>query len=165
MNYMSITTAEVANGEGVRVALWVAGCEHHCPGCHNAHAANPNAGKPFTRKEFDLVLNELSKPYVSGLTLTGGDPLYPDNLHSITSIVTAVKAIYPNKPIWLWTGYLWEQIKDLSLLQHIDVLVDGPYIETERDITLAWRGSRNQRVIDVQKSIESNSIVLYEKET
>lgn len=131
------------------------------PNCHNPQTWNENNGKLFTEDTFKILVDELSKDYVRGLTFSGGDPLFPKNREEVLNIAKRIKFIYPNKDIWLWTGYSWNEIKDLENINYIDVLVDGVYIEEKRDITLAWRGSSNQNVIDVKKSIESGNMVLY----
>ena len=161
MNYISMTKAEIANGYGVRVALWVSGCDHHCKNCQNPTAWDCKAGQLFTEEDFHKLMNELSLPYYDGLTLTGGDPLYPSNIRNIEYIVTKVKEVFPNKTIWCYTGYNFEEIKNLNVMKYIDVLVDGEYIDTLRDVTLPFCGSSNQRIIDVAKSLQSNQIVLY----
>lgn len=161
MNYMSMTKAEIANGHGVRVALWVSGCDHHCENCQNPETWDCKAGKLFTEDDFHKLMDELSLPYYNGLTLTGGDPLYPANIKCIEYIVEKVKEVFPDKTIWCYTGYKFEDVKDLELMKHIDVLIDGEYIDNLRDITLPFIGSPNQRIIDVSKSLQSNQIVLY----
>lgn len=162
MNYLSMTKAEVANGYNIRVVLWVSGCEHKCKNCHNPESWDCNSGKPFTEVEFNKLINELSLPYYDGLTLTGGDPLHPKNINDVEKIVIKIKELYPDKTIWCYTGYMYEEIADLNILNYIDVLIDGEYIEELRDITLAFKGSSNQKVIDVQKSLKENKIILYE---
>jgi anaerobic ribonucleoside-triphosphate reductase activating protein len=161
MNYLAITKSEVANGIGIRAALWCAGCNHMCKGCHNENSWDCYGGKLFTEDTFKILVDELSKDYVRGLTFSGGDPLFPKNREEVLNIAKRIKFIYPNKDIWLWTGYSWNEIKDLENIDYINVLVDGVYIEEKRDITLAWRGSSNQNVIDVKKSIESGNMALY----
>jgi anaerobic ribonucleoside-triphosphate reductase activating protein len=132
-----------------------------CKGCHNENSWDCYGGKLFTEDTFKILVDELSKDYVRGLTFSGGDPLFPKNREEVLNIAKRIKFIYPNKDIWLWTGYSWNEIKDLENIDYIDVLVDGVYVEEKRDITLAWRGSSNQNVIDVKKSIESGNMVLY----
>lgn len=161
MNYLSMTKAEVANGHNVRIALWVSGCEHHCQNCHNPELWDCNCGKPFTEEDLDRLIKELSFPYYEGLTLTGGDPLHPNNIKDIETIVLKVKELYPNKTIWCYTGYKFEDIIDFNILNYIDVLIDGVYVNELRDITLAFRGSSNQRIIDVKKTLSEGQIVLY----
>lgn len=161
MNYLKITKDDLLNGEGVRVTLWVSGCNHHCKNCHNPETWNEKVGQLFGSKVIQEIYNELSKPYVSGLTLTGGDPLYSNNRETIDDLVKEVKRRFPNKNIWLWTGYKWNEIKDLSFIKYIDVLVDGEFVQNLYSPNLKWRGSSNQNVIDVKKSLEQNKMVLY----
>lgn len=141
------------NGEGIRVTLWVAGCSHNCVGCQNPETWDFDGGYPFDKEAHDFLFGELAKPYIDGLTLSGGDPLY--SVDEVTNLSKEVKTIMPNKNIWLYTGFTWEQIKSSRLkmiLPYIDVLVDGPYIEALRDVTLAFRGSSNQRLIRLHKN-------------
>ena len=161
MNYIRIDSEDMNNGEGFRVVLWVAGCNHHCLNCHNPETWNEKAGRPFTEETKEELFELLSKDYIDGLTLSGGDPLFPNNREPLTELCKEVKEKFPNKNIWCWTGYLYEQVKDLPIMEYIDVLVDGPYIDSQRDITLNWKGSPNQRVIDVQKTRKENKIVLF----
>lgn len=164
MNYQKINYCDSANGPGVRVSLWVSGCNHHCLECHNPGTWDPNSGELFTDETIDEILKYLKPNYISGLTLSGGDPLFPSNRTAIEKIVEIVKLNYPEKTIWLWTGYLWEEINSLNLLKYIDVLIDGPYMKEKRNISLPYCGSENQRVIDVQKSLKENKVVLYRNE-
>ena len=161
MNYIKINKVDIANGIGIRVSLWVAGCNHHCLNCHNPETWNEKAGRPFTEETKGELFELLSKDYIDGLTLSGGDPLFPNNREPLTELCKEVKEKFPNKTIWCWTGYLYEQVKNLPIMEYIDVLVDGPYIDSQRDITLNWKGSPNQRVIDVQKTRKENKIVLF----
>ena len=161
MNFMDIKEYDIANGEGIRVSLWVAGCEHHCPGCHNPETWDICNGKEFMIDHLIYLEHLLSKKEIAGITFTGGDPLSANNREEITSMSNYIKRNYPNKTQWLWTGYSWEDIKHLPIMNNIDVLIDGKYDKDKRDITLMWRGSSNQRVIDVKKSLITNSIVLY----
>lgn len=161
MNYLKITKDDLLNGEGVRVTLWASGCSHHCKNCHNPETWNENVGQVFDYKAIQEIYNELSKPYISGLTLTGGDPLYSNNRETIGDLVKEVKRRFPNKNIWLWTGYKWNEIKDLTFIKYIDVLIDGEFIQDLYNPNLMWRGSSNQNVIDVKKSLEQNKIILY----
>lgn len=167
MNYHNITTDDMLNGDGLRVVLWVSGCSLECKNCQNPQTWDFNSGIPFTDDAMNEILEELSKPYIAGLTLSGGHPLESANLSTVKTIVKTIKTKYPNKTIWLYTGFTWEEIKKYFLffydvVANVDVLVDGHYIDELRDITLPFRGSSNQRIIDVQKSIETNSIVLWE---
>lgn len=149
------------NGEGLRVVLWVSGCEHHCPNCQNPITWDPNDGLLFDDDAVHEIQSLLSKSYISGLTLSGGDPLFPNNRNDIKDFIVYIKNQFPNNTIWMYTGYKWSEIKDLPVMKYIDVIVDGKYIESLRDVNLPWRGSSNQRVIDVQKSLEKGQIVLY----
>ena len=162
MNYQKITKYDIANGEGVRVVLWVSGCNHHCEGCQNPETWDPTSGQPFTKEVMDELLEALEPDYISGLTLSGGDPLFPKNRETIYKILQTVKRIYPQKPIWLYTGYKWEEIKHNPwITAYTDVIVDGEFIANQKDITLPWCGSTNQRVIDVEKSVLQRKVVLY----
>ena len=163
MRYADITTCDIANGEGIGVVLWCQGCSLDCPGCQNKCTHAVAEGREFTKKEEDLILSELAKPQISRLTLSGGHPLEPYNIEACLELCKRVKREQPDTKIWCYTGWLWEDVKDLAIMKYIDVLVDGPYIESLRDITLPWRGSSNQRVIDVQASREKNKVVLYNK--
>lgn len=160
MNYHNIDHCDMLNGEGIRVSLWVSGCSLHCKGCQNPQTWRFNSGIPFDEDALNELYKALDKPYIQGLTLTGGNPM--DNLPEVISICRTVKEKFPAKDIWLYTGYTYEELyyKEISrILLYIDVLVDGPYIEEQRDITLPWRGSRNQRVIDVKKTLECGRVV------
>lgn len=177
MNYIKITKNDVANGEGIRIVLWVSGCRMNCKNCHNPQSHDFNNGIPFTEETMQEILLALTKPYISGLTLSGGHPLEPENLQDVYTIVKHVKMIFPNKNIWLYTGHTWEHILKLeeayegyevncpSLLDVIkkcDVLVDGAYVDELRDLTLPFRGSSNQRIIDIKKSLAENKVVLWQ---
>lgn len=162
MNYHNITTDDMRNGDGLRVVLWVAGCEHHCKGCQNPITWNPNGGITFDNEAREELFAELSKDYISGITFSGGDPLFPFNRAMISNLVAIVKNKYPAKTVWIYTGYIWETVKGLALMQHVDVLVDGPFIQELADVNYHWAGSTNQRVIDVQKSLLEGKVVLYD---
>lgn len=159
MNYGGIYKTSIADGLGWRTVLFVSGCSHACPGCHNPESWDKNFGHPFTQETMDILIRELSKDEIDGLTLSGGDPLMVDNREDVENLVRTLKTILPEKSIWLYTGYDWDEIKDLSLLNYVDVVVDGKFILAQRDITLAFRGSTNQRIIDVQKSLKENKVV------
>lgn len=164
MNYIKITKCDIANGPGCRVTLWVSGCAHHCLHCHNQETWSLNSGTCFTIETMDELLSCASQSYISGLTFSGGDPLHPENYSTVMMIAKIFKEKFPDKTIWLWTGYLWEEIKCLYRIENIDVLIDGEYAESLKDLSLKWRGSSNQRVIDVKKSIESNDVILYKEQ-
>lgn len=147
MNYIEIDRCSVNNGTGIRCVLFVSGCEHHCNGCQNKDSWDYHAGKPFTKKELDYILNYLDNNLVDGITFSGGDPLAPKNRDTVFSIIKAIRNKFGNsKSIWVYTGYKYEELDNLN---GIDVLVDGEYDETKRDVTLAFRGSSNQRIIEV----------------
>lgn len=158
MNYISINKCDVANGSGIRCTVFVAGCDHHCPGCHNPESWNPNAGTKFTKDTEEEIFDVLRRPHIKGLTLSGGDPLHPQNRDELVSLVKKVKTELPEKDIWIWTGYEFEEIKDTELIKYCDVVVVGRFILEQRDISgnNVFRGSANQRVIDVQASLKSD---------
>lgn len=161
MNYCEIKNFDIANGEGVRVSLFVSGCTHRCKGCFNEMAWDFDAGQPFTRETEDMIIKMLDKPYINGLTLLGGEPFEPSNQRGLTPFLRRVRERFPEKNIWCYTGYTYET--DLlgesrarcectdEMLSMIDVLVDGEFIEAEKDISLAFRGSRNQRILRLNK--------------
>jgi len=154
MNYIKIESSSLSNGTGWRVVLWCAGCENHCEGCHNQSTWDENAGKPFTEKELHLLCKLMVYPYIQGVTLTGGDPLFPKNRETVARIAKTIKELFPTKDIWLYTGYNYEDVKDLDVMNYVDVCVDGRYVQELRDVSLAFRGSSNQRIIDVPNSRE-----------
>ena len=161
MNYHKIEKTSIANGTGIRVVLWVSGCSLHCKGCHNPETWNANSGKLFDEEAKKELFEALNKPYIQGITFSGGHPLENENIAEIYSLCKEIRNKFPTKDIWLYTGYVFEDINSYLIMKHIDVLVDGKYMDEQRDLTLKWRGSRNQRVIDVQKSLKENKIVLY----
>lgn len=161
MNYAKINKYDIANGEGVRVSLFVSGCRYNCPGCFNKEAQNFEYGQKWTEKTSIEILQALEPNYIAGLTLLGGEPLEPENQNLLNQLCNLVKTTFPNKTIWCYTGNIWENVKDFPIMKYIDVLVDGPFIEAKKDLNLLFRGSSNQRIIDVQKSLQTNSIVLY----
>lgn len=167
MNYHNITHDDMNNGDGLRVVLWVAGCTHHCKNCQNPITWDFMDGIEFDNKAFHEICVELTKSYVSGLTLSGGDPLHPVNRYCISRLVKQVKRFFSHKTIWLYTGYTWELINadsfyDRDILQYIDVLVDGRFEENLKDVNYHWAGSTNQRVINVQKSLKEGRVILHE---
>ncbi len=163
MKYQNITKDDLRNGDGIRVVLWVSGCGHHCEGCQNPITWDPEDGLTFTDAEKNELFAELEKDYVSGITFSGGDPLYPDNEPVILELSKEIKERFPDKTIWLYTGYEWSYLSKVmpSILEYIDILVDGRYVQALRDTQLHWRGSSNQHVIDVQKSLETGEMVLH----
>lgn len=164
---MEINPESVTDGEGVRVVLYVSGCRMDCKGCHNPQSHDFNSGIPFTEETMQEILLELTKPYISGISLSGGHPLDPQNTDDVLKIVKRVKMVFPNKTIWIYSGYVWEDIvtnpKFAEIMRYCDVLVDGAYIDELRDLTLQFRGSSNQRIIDIKKSLAENKVVLWEE--
>lgn len=161
MRYHNITKDDMLNGDGLRVVLWVAGCSHGCPGCHNPVTWDPQGGLPFDEAAEKEIFTELEKDYVSGVTFSGGDPLHEANLEGITALAAKIRKRYPDKTIWLYTGSTWQQVKDLEVMQYVDVLVDGEFEQDKKDSTLHWKGSANQLVIDVQKTKQTGEVVLH----
>ena len=162
MRYLKIENVDIGNGLDVGSVLWVSGCSHHCPQCHNPQTWDKNAGEEFTGEVLDNLLEKLKRPYIKRLTLSGGDPLFLGNRDEITNIVRKVKKNFPNIKIWCYTGYLWEEVKDLPCMDFIDVLVDGEFKVELRDITLPFCGSSNQRIINVKESLKKGCVVLEE---
>ena len=205
MNYLKINKEDVCNGEGLRVVLWLSGCSHHCYNCQNPHTWDENSGIPFDETAKEELFRELDKDYISGLTLSGGDPLFESNLDEVLDLVTKVNKQYntiqdsvyvrdknnniltsfadkirlssSQKTIWLYTGYTWEEIekgsmdeqlkyeqwtKRAKIITECDILVDGQYIDSQRDLSLPYRGSKNQRLIDIQKSLQQGEVVLWQ---
>ncbi len=161
MRYHDITKDDMKNGDGLRVTLWLAGCDHHCKGCQNPQTWDPEGGIEFDRPAEDELFSLLERDYISGLTLTGGDPLYHGNRADTEELLKTFKEKFPEKTVWLYTGDLWEDIKDLPLMRYVDVIVDGPFIEDLKDVTLCWKGSSNQRVIDVKESLDSDEVIIH----
>ncbi len=150
------------NGDGLRVVLWVSGCTHQCPECQNPITWDLAGGLPFDEDAENELFDALKPSYVSGITFSGGDPLHPFNQSEITRLAKKFKELEPEKTAWLYTGFSWENIKDLDIMKYIDVLVDGEFVADLKDNNLHWKGSANQRVIDVQKSLEQDEVVLHE---
>lgn len=161
MRYHNITKDDMLNGDGLRVVLWVAGCTHGCKGCQNPITWDIKGGLLFDEAAKQEIFEELKKPYIAGITLSGGDPLHPANRAEIESLIQEIKERYPAKTIWLYTGFLWEEISDLSVIQKVDVLVDGKFEEELKDVKLMWKGSKNQRVIAVDKTLQTGEVVLH----
>lgn len=148
------------NGDGLRVVLWVAGCSHGCKGCQNPITWDAHGGLKFDQAAKEEIFAELGKDYISGITFSGGDPLYPLNREAVGKLIHEIKDKFPDKTIWLYTGFLWEAIQKLEFIPLIDVIVDGEYVEKLRNVQLKWKGSSNQRVIDVKNTLKQNEIVL-----
>lgn len=172
MNYATIKNCDIANGPGVRVSLFVSGCTHHCKGCFNQVAWDFDYGQPFTQDTVDQIISMLKPAYIRGLTLLGGEPFEPQNQGAIVELLRQVKAKCPDKSIWAFSGYLfdrdilsgrlgdWEITREY--LSYLDVLVDGPFIEEKKNLSLRFRGSENQRLINVPASLASGQVVLWE---
>lgn len=162
MNYHNITTDDMLNGDGLRTVLWVAGCDHGCPGCHNPVTWDARGGLPFDAAAKAELFEKLAKPHISGITLSGGDPLHPANREAVTALAAEVRARFPKKTVWLYTGYTYEAIADLPVFAFVDVLVDGRYEAAKRDVRLHWKGSANQRVIDIPATRAAGKVVLHD---
>ena len=172
MNYAEIKNCDIANGPGVRVTLFVSGCTHKCPGCFNEVAWDFDYGQPFTQETIDKILDMMKPSYIKGLTLLGGEPFEPQNQLAIVDLLRQIKRKYPQKSIWAFSGYLFD--KDIlpgklgdpaitrEYLSYLDVLVDGPFIQAKKDLTLRFRGSSNQRLIDVPASLKEQRVVLWQ---
>lgn len=192
INYHNITHDDMNNGDGLRVVLWLSGCSHHCYNCQNPQTWNPNSGIPFDESAKQEIFNELSKDYIAGITFSGGDPLHQQNLDEILSLIQEIRISFPEKTIWLYTGYKLEllnekiyngtkqirtvshfypiqnknefaenQLKRSEIIKLCNIVVDGEYIDAQRNLSKKWAGSDNQRVIDVEQSLAQNKIVLY----
>ena len=170
MNYADIKTVDVANGPGIRVSLFVSGCTHHCLECFNPETWDFNFGKPFGQEEIDRILSCMDHSYIRGLSLLGGEPFEPENQASVLELMHQARARFPEKDIWSYSGYLFEQLAEgkvglhsRSMLEQLDVLVDGPFVLAQKDLSLRFRGSRNQRVIDVPATFKAGDIVLWDE--
>ena len=177
MYYSGIEPCDVLNGEGFRTVIWVSGCSMGCKGCFNPSTHNPYYGQEYTQETENYLLECLSKDYIDGITITGGNPLEDYNLDTVLNLVNKIRLLMPEKTIWLYSGYTWEQLFEdgkfdieggicenqirRAIVLSSDVFVDGRYIDSQRDISLAYRGSKNQRVIAVQESIRQNKVVLH----
>lgn len=161
MRYHNITKDDMLNGDGLRVVLWVAGCGHCCPGCQNPVTWDPDGGLPFDEAAKQEIFEQLGESYISGITLSGGDPMYPTNQYDVEQLVKEIKEKFPEKTVWMYTGGLWEEYRGSSIMKYIDVLIDGEFEIDKLDKQLHWKGSSNQRVIDVPKSLESGEVVLH----
>ena len=184
MNYHTITYPDQNNGDGLRVVLWLSGCSHHCYNCQNPQTWDVNSGIPFDKSAKEELFRELDKDYISGLTLSGGDPLHEANLDGVLDLVNEIRLLFSNKSIWIYSGYTWEECQPFSeegllkgsdfapnlqkilykrqqIITLCDVMVDGRYIDSQRNPSKKWAGSDNQRVIDIRKSLEQNKVILY----
>lgn len=161
MRYHNITKDDMLNGDGLRVVLWVAGCSHGCKECQNPITWDVCGGIPFDESAKKEIFEELEKPYVSGITFSGGDPLHMQNRDEIGQLIEEIHKKFPQKTMWLYTGYLWEEIENLPYIKELDVIVDGRFQIENKDQKLRWKGSSNQRVIDVKKTMETGKIELH----
>lgn len=179
MNYAQMRSMDISNGEGIGVSLFVQGCDFHCKNCFNSETWNFSKGQEWNEKTKNQFLKLVEKPFIQRVSILGGEPLHPKNVQNVLKIVDEIRVSYPTKNIWLYTGYTWEQImypviadinsEQLKVLQmrkelisKCDVLIDGRYVDELRDVSLHWRGSSNQRVINVQETLKQNQIVLWE---
>lgn len=169
MNYAEIKNCDIANGPGVRVSLFVSGCTHHCPGCFNEVAWDFQYGEPFTEEVMDRIVEMLRPNYIRGLTLLGGEPFEPENQAGVVALLRKIKKELPQKTIWAFSGYLFDRdilsgrLGDTrEYLSYLDVLVDGPFVEAKKNLSLRFRGSENQRIIDVPASLTAGEVVLWE---
>lgn len=162
MRYHNITTDDMLNGDGLRTVLWVAGCDHRCEGCHNPVTWDIDGGIPFDEEAERELFEKLSPDYISGLTFSGGDPLHPKNRGEVTRLAKKFREMFPDKTIWLYTGYRYEEIEDLEIVPLVDIIVDGEFIQAEFDAKLHWKGSANQRVIDVRETQRKKDIVTFD---
>lgn len=170
MNIAGIQTFDIANGPGIRATLFVSGCRNNCKGCFNKEAQSFDYGHEMTTTDMETLLETLKNPRIQGLTILGGEPLEPENQPDVYCVIKTVRETYPEKDIWLFTGFVYETLSDTRanteylepILESIDVLVDGPFMLDKRDVTLKFRGSSNQRLIDIPKTIETGTVTLYE---
>lgn len=169
MNYANIKTYSIENGTGVRVSLFVSGCTHHCKNCFNAEAWDFEYGKPFTKETEDEIIEDLRPDYMAGITLLGGEPMEPVNQRGLISLIRRIREELPQKTIWIYSGYVYEDFKDGGrahcevtdeILSLCDILVDGPFVEEKKNISLRFRGSENQRIIDLKKTKAAGKVVL-----
>ena len=163
MRYNKIRKMDIADGPGVRVSIFMQGCSFNCKNCFNKDTHDFCGGKEFTDETIDRVLELCEKDHIEGLSILGGEPMHPKNIEGTTKLAKAFKEKFPNKNLWAWSGFLFDQdLKDKEVLNYLDTLVDGQYVDELRDPTLKWKGSSNQRVIDVQESLRRNNLVLVE---
>ena len=163
MRYNKIRKMDISNGPGVRVSIFLQGCAFKCKNCFNPETHDFNGGLEFNQDVVNKVLELANKDHIAGLSILGGEPMHPKNIEATKMLAKAFKERYPNKTIWVWSGFLFENLKDKDVLNYIDVLVDGQFVDELRDPTLHWKGSSNQRVIDVQKSLKENKVYLFDE--
>ena len=163
MKYNVVRKMDISNGPGIRVSVFMQGCEFHCKNCFNPETWDFEGGKEFTDDTVNEVLNLCSQNHIKGLSILGGEPMHPKNIEATTKLAKAFKEKYPNKNLWVWSGFKFdEDLKDKEVLNYLDVLVDGRYVDELHNPKLKWRGSSNQRVIDVKKSLKKGEVVLLE---
>ena len=176
MNYHNITYPDMNNGDGLRVVLWLSGCSHHCYNCQNPQTWDVNSGIPFDESAKEELFRELDKDYISGLTLSGGDPLHEANLDGVLDLVNEIRLLLPNKSIWIYSGYQWEQLfndgvyltkncdgwKRREIVKQCTVRVDGRYIDSQRNPSKKWAGSDNQRIISIAESLKQGKVIMLE---
>lgn len=161
MRYAQMRKMDISNGEGIGVALFTQGCPFHCKGCFNPETWDFNGGKEWTDKEEKEFLELMDRPYIKRISFLGGEPLAEQNDDTLPSLIMEIKMQFPDKKIWVYSGNVWENLKDKPVMKYIDVLVDGPFVEELKDLTLPFRGSSNQRIIDVQKSLNEGKVIKY----
>ena len=164
MRYNKIRKMDISNGPGVRVSIFMQGCHFHCKDCFNSETWDFKGGKEYTDETINRVLELCEKEYIVGLSILGGEPMHPKNIEGTTKLAREFKEKFPNKNLWIWTGFLFENIKDNEVFKYVDVLVDGQFKTELFDPTLRWKGSSNQRVIDVKKSLNKDKIILLEED-
>lgn len=162
MRYNKVRQMDIANGPGVRVSIFMQGCSFNCKNCFNPETHDFSGGTPFDSKVIESVLKLSERDYIEGLSILGGEPMHPKNIEGTKMLAKAFKEKYPNKTVWVWSGFLFDDLKDKDALKYIDVLVDGQFVEELKNPKLKWKGSENQRVIDVQKSLKANKVILFE---
>ena len=160
MRYNLIRKMDISNGPGVRVSIFMQGCHFHCKNCFNSETWDFEGGKEFTDDTINKVLDLSNKEHIVGLSILGGEPMHPVNIEGTTKLAKAFKEKYPNKNIWVWSGFRYEDLKGKDVFKYIDVLVDGQYVDELHDPTLKWKGSSNQRVIDIKETLKNDDIVL-----
>lgn len=161
MNYIKIDTCNMNNGDGLRCVVWLSGCNHHCKNCFNPETWDENYGDEFGEIQQNIIYETLQQDWCSGITFTGGDPLFPKNIEQLLQLCKNIKKKFPKKTIWVYTGYSYDDVSLLDGFNNIDVLVDGEFVEELKSPLAKWVGSYNQRVIDVKKSLKSGKITLY----
>lgn len=161
MNYNKIRKMDIADGEGIRVSIFFQGCDFHCKNCFNEETWDWDTGLEFTDLEIDKIIDLAKFDHINGLSILGGEAMHPKNIEGATKLAKRFKEVYPNKTIWAWSGFLFDYVSKKEIAKYLDVLVDGQFVDELRDPNLKWRGSSNQRVIDVQKSLKKGEVVLY----